>query len=32
VKSLIEFDVKMYEGDQDCAECKKGVTPETVRF
>ena len=32
VKSLIEFDVKMYEGDQDCAECKKGVTPEHVRF
>ena len=32
VKSLIEFDVKMYEGDQDCAECKKGVTAEHVRF
>ena len=32
VKSLIEFDVKMYEGDQDCAECKKGVAPEHVRF
>ena len=32
VKSLIEFDVKMYEGDQDCLECKKGVAPETVRF
>ena len=32
VKSLIEFDVKMYESDQDCAECKKGVAPEHVRF
>lgn len=32
VKSLIEFDVKMYDGDQDCPECKKGVPPETVRF
>lgn len=32
VKSLIEFDVKMYEGDEDCPECKKGVAPETVRF
>ena len=32
VKSLIEFDVKMYEGDEDCLECKKGVAPETVRF
>jgi orotate phosphoribosyltransferase len=32
VKSLIEYDVKMYEGDQDCPECKKGVPPETVRF
>ena len=32
LKSLIEFDVKMYDGDQDCAECKKGIAPETVRF
>ena len=32
VKSLIDFDVKMYEGDQDCPECKKGVAPETVCF
>ena len=32
VKSLIEFDVKMYEGDEDCLECKNGVAPETVRF
>ena len=32
IKSLIDFDVKMYEGDQDCAECKAGVQPEQVRF
>ena len=32
VKSLVDFDVKMYEGDQDCPECKNGVAPETVRF
>ena len=32
IKSLMDFDVKMYEGDQDCTECKEGVTPEHVRF
>lgn len=32
VKSLIDFDVKMYDGDDDCPECKDGVPPETVRF
>ena len=32
IKSLIDFDVKMYEGDQDCTECKEGVPPEHVRF
>ena len=32
VKSLIEFDVKMYESEQDCPECKQGIAPETVRF
>src|SRR3982750_999643 len=32
IKSLMDFDVKMYEGDQDCTECKGGVTPEHVRF
>jgi len=31
VKSLIEFDVKMYD-DANCPECKKGVDPEHVRF
>lgn len=32
IKSLIDFDVKMYETDEECAECKEGITPETVRF
>jgi len=32
IKSLIEFDVRMYEKEQACAECKEGVSPETVRF
>lgn len=32
VKSLINFDVRMYESDQDCSECKAGVKPEQVRF
>jgi orotate phosphoribosyltransferase len=32
VKSLIEFDVQMYEGEQDCALCKERVPPEHVRF
>jgi orotate phosphoribosyltransferase len=32
IKSLIDFDVRMYEGDEDCAECKQGVQLEHVRF
>jgi len=32
IKSLMDFDVNMYESDQDCTECKEGVTPEHVRF
>src|ERR1043165_1086942 len=28
IKSLIEFDVRMYEGDQECTECKDNVTTE----
>jgi len=32
VKSLMDFDVRMYDKDQNCAECKQGVTPEQVRF
>jgi orotate phosphoribosyltransferase len=32
VKSLIDFDVRMYENDQQCTECKAGAKPENVRF
>ena len=32
VKSLIDFDVKMYDSERDCPECKQKVPPETVRF
>jgi hypothetical protein len=32
IKSLINFDVRMYENDEECTECKDGVAPETVRF
>ena len=32
VKSLIDFDVRMYESDQDCTDCKAGAKPENVRF
>src|SRR5829696_7333702 len=32
VKSLIDFDVQMYESDQQCTQCKDGVAPEQVRF
>jgi len=32
VKSLIDFNVQMYEGERDCPECKAKVTPEQVRF
>src|SRR5215218_10244047 len=31
IKSLIDFDVTIYESDQECTECKEGVTPEHVR-
>ncbi len=32
VKSLINFDVQMYEGAHDCALCKEKVPEEHVRF
>jgi len=32
IKSLVDFDVRMYDADRDCPECKAGVTPEQVRF
>ncbi|HKG80148.1 MAG TPA: phosphoribosyltransferase family protein [Pyrinomonadaceae bacterium] len=32
VKSLIEFDARMYDKEQSCVECKDGVAAEQVRF
>ena len=32
IKSLIDFDVRLYESEQPCTECKSGVSPEHVRF
>jgi len=32
IKSLMDFDVKFYDSDQQCAECKAGIKPEHVRF
>lgn len=32
VKSLIDFDVQMYDGPSDCPMCKEKVPEETVRF
>jgi len=32
IVSLIEFDAKWYDKAEDCAECKKGVPEENVRF
>jgi orotate phosphoribosyltransferase len=32
IKSLVEFDVRMYETGEECTECKEGVSPEQVRY
>ena len=32
VKSLIEFDSKMYDSSEDCVTCKEGTPEEQVRF
>jgi len=32
IKSLIEFDARMYDSDQQCTECNAGAKPENVRF
>jgi orotate phosphoribosyltransferase len=32
IKSLIDFDVSLYDSDQPCTECKAGIAPEHVRF
>jgi orotate phosphoribosyltransferase len=32
IKSLVEFDVRMYDTGADCVDCKDGASPETVRY
>ena len=32
VKSLIDFDVRMYESEKDCPECREKVPAEQVRY
>jgi len=32
IKSLVEFDVKMYEEGDDCVDCKQGAAAEHVRY
>ncbi len=32
IKSLVEFDAKMYDSAEACVDCKEGVPSETVRF
>ena len=32
IKSLVNFDVRMYETGSDCIDCKDGASPEQVRY
>ena len=32
IKSLVEFDAKMYDSAEECVDCKKGAKEENVRF
>jgi orotate phosphoribosyltransferase len=32
IKSLVDFDAHMYDSEQDCRDCKKGIPIEHVRF
>jgi len=32
IKSLVDYDVKMYKEAEDCVECKDAISAETVRF
>ncbi len=32
IKSLVEFDVRMYDSGDACVDCKKGAAPEQVRY
>jgi orotate phosphoribosyltransferase len=32
IKSLVDFDARMYDSGDECGDCKEGATPETVRY
>jgi orotate phosphoribosyltransferase len=32
IKSLVEFDARMYDTGAECVDCKDGASPETVRY
>src|SRR5215213_1328979 len=32
IKSLVDFDARLYESGEQCTECKEGVSSEQVRF
>ena len=32
IKSLVDFDARMYESGPDCVDCKEGAKPEQVRY
>lgn len=32
IRSLVEFDAKMYDSAEECVDCKKGAQAEKVRF
>jgi orotate phosphoribosyltransferase len=32
IKSLVDFETKMYDRAEDCVECKRNAPPEQVRF
>lgn len=32
IKSLVDFNARMYENGADCVDCKDGASPETVRY
>ena len=32
IKSLVDFNARLYESGEDCVDCKDGASPETVRY
>ena len=32
IKSLVDYDVRMYKTGEECTDCKEGASPETVRY